>query len=298
MTEAFKSIAITGNRSGPNTLETIEQLIALLTERGCHVVVSADLPENLAGGLEVAPEEQLADRADLLVAVGGDGTMLSAARLASAGKVPVLGINRGRLGFLADISPNVMRESVTDVLQGNFTLEKRLLLKGELWRGEELVASGLGMNDIVLKRLEPARMLEFKTYVNGQYVNTHGGDGYIAATPTGSTAYALSCGGPIVSPGLDAIVLAPICPHTLSDRPVVIPSIAATDVIMLDYHESKAEVSGDGEFLAEMRAGDRLHIEAAETRVQLVHPVGYDYYDVLREKMHWGKDRRNLVRQS
>jgi len=296
MADVFSTIAITCSNNGTNTKDTIDQLIDYLRERGSRIVLSAELPAEIVGAADVAPEEQLAELADLIIAVGGDGTMLSAARLASEGQIPVLGINRGRLGFLADISPNEIKESLDQVLSGNFATEKRLLLKGELWRGDDLVASGLGMNDIVIKRLEPARMLEFKTYVDGQYVNTHGGDGFIAASPTGSTAYALSCGGPIVHPTMDAIVLAPICPHTLSDRPVVIPAVASTDVIMLDYYDSKAEVSGDGEFLAEMLAGDRLHIEAAGTRVQLIHPPGYEYYDVLREKLHWGTDRRNPLR--
>jgi len=297
MSDTFKTIAITGYYADETTLATIIQLIGILNERGCKLVASANMPDSIGDLVDRAPKEQLAGLADLLIAVGGDGTMLSACRLAAAGQIPVLGINRGRLGFLTDISPDSMREAIDEVFSGNFTLEKRMLVKGEVWRGEELIASGLGMNDIVLKRQEPARMVEFKTLINGQYVNTHGGDGMIAATPTGSTAYALSCGGPIMQPLLDAFVLAPICPHTLSDRPLVVPAVSVTDIILMDNHGSKADVSGDGELLAEMIAGDRLRIEAADTRVQLIHPPGYDYYEVLRDKLYWGRDTRDTARQ-
>jgi NAD+ kinase len=239
------------------------------------------------------PDSELGARADLLIAVGGDGTMLYAARQAAPHKVPVLGINRGRLGFLADVRPDDIQEAIDAVLAGNFSSEKRMLLRAEILRGNEIIDSGIAVNDIVIKRRETARMLEYHTSVNGHYVNTHGGDGFIAATPTGSTAYALSCGGPIIEPSMDAIVLAPICPHTLADRPIVISGQAVTEVTLSQNHGTHADVSGDGELIGALAVGERLRIVVADERIELIHPPGYDYFGVLRSKLYWGRDTRD-----
>jgi len=225
--------------------------------------------------------------------VGGDGTMLYAARHATPHKVPVLGINRGRLGFLADIRPDDIAEGVGAVLAGDFTSEKRMLLEAEILRENKVISSGVAVNDVVIKRRETARMLEYRTSVNGCFVNTHGGDGFVAATPTGSTAYALSCGGPIIEPSLDAIVLAPICPHTLSDRPIVISGRAITEVDLLQNHGTQADVSGDGELIGELGMGETLRITVSDKQAELIHPPGYDYFNVLRSKLFWGRDTRD-----
>jgi NAD+ kinase len=211
--------------------------------------------------------------------------------------VPLLGINRGRLGFLADVSPEQMQESFEQILTGQFRKERRMLLRAEIYSGDAAKSDGLAMNDIVLKNRETGRMLEFQTIVDGQYVNTHGGDGFIAATPTGSTAYALSCGGPIVEPGMEAIVLAPICPHTLSDRPIVISSQTTIEVTLTQDDGTRGEVNADGEFVGELTAGERLNIVAAEQKVDLIHPHGYDYFGTLRSKLYWGRDTRDRSRR-
>jgi NAD+ kinase len=226
------------------------------------------------------------------MSIGGDGTMLYASRLARETGTPILGINRGRLGFLADVTPDELISSVDSVLEGNFTTDSRLLLEARLHRGsgEDLVAYAL--NDIVLQRRETGRMVDFETRVAGQYVNTHSGDGLIVATPTGSTAYALSCGGPIIEPQLDAVVIVPVCPHTLTDRPIVISADQSIEVSLLQRDETKAEITVDGFSMGGIDPVDKLRISAANTRVTLVHPPGYDFYGILRSKLFWGRDNR------
>jgi NAD+ kinase len=259
-----------------------------------EVLVSDKLPEP-ATSAKRSPvaDDQIAGKSDLVIAIGGDGTMLYAARQASVHNVPVLGINRGRLGFLADIKPEEIGAGIDAVLAGDFSSEKRMLLKVEILKGDKVASAGVAVNDIVIKRRETARMLEYQTIVDGIYVNTHGGDGFVAATPTGSTAYALSCGGPIIEPSMDALVLAPICPHTLADRPIVIPGRAIIEVRLLQNHGTNADVSADGELIGELEAGERLRIVVADQTIELIHPPGYDYFSVLRSKLYWGRDTRD-----
>ena len=244
-----------------------------------------------AGATLLAREE--VDSADLVIAIGGDGTMIYASRLARESGTPILGINRGRLGFLADVTPDEMILSVDHVLQGNYITDSRLLLKSRLLRstGDEEVAYAL--NDVVLQRGGTGRMVDFETRIADQYVNTHSGDGLIIATPTGSTAYALSCGGPIIEPHLDVMVVVPICPHTLTDRPIVISANQSVEASLLQRDDTKAEITADGFSMGSIKPGDKLQISAANNRVTLVHPPGYDFYGILRSKLFWGRDSRN-----
>ncbi len=294
MAKHFKIIAIMANPDEPAALESVEAVAAHLTAADLTVNVSYKLPAPAepANHVEVS-DTDMAASADLVIAVGGDGTMLYAVRQASPHGVPVLGVNRGRLGLLADIRPDDIAASLDAVLAGDYSSEKRMLLKAEIYSGDKLKSSGIAVNDIVIKRREAARMLEYQTTVNGKYVNVHGGDGFIAATPTGSTAYALSVGGPIIEPGMDAIVMAPICPHTLADRPIVISGNSTVDVEVLNNHNAEAEVSGDGVLIDGIDINDRLRITVADERIELIHPPGYDYYGVLRSKLYWGHDTRN-----
>jgi NAD+ kinase len=294
MTQRFKTIGILGNPAEEAAKESVAAIVAHLETRGVRAIVSNKLPVPRQPA-EQSPvdDSEMAQHVDLVIAVGGDGTMLYAARQATPFGVPVLGVNRGRLGFLADVKPEDIQESVDALLAGDCSSEKRMLLRAEILRGDDVISSGIAVNDVVIKRRESARMLQYRTIVNGRYVNTHGGDGFIAATPTGSTAYALSCGGPIIHPGLDAIVLAPICPHTLADRPIVLSGQSSTEVRLIQNHGGHADVSCDGEVIGEMSTGERLRIVVADKRVELIHPPGYDYYNVLREKLYWGRDTRD-----
>lgn len=276
MSKSFQKIVIVGRLEDPRVAEPRDLLIAHLD----------------AAGLTVMSQRQIED-SDLVIAIGGDGTMLYASRLARKYGTPILGINRGRLGFLADVTPDEMIASVDQVLQGNYSEDSRLLLEARLFpqSGDEQVAYAL--NDVVLQRRETGRMVDFETRVDGRYVNTHSGDGLIVATPTGSTAYALSCGGPIIEPHLDAIVVVPVCPHTLTDRPIVIAADRSVEVSLLERDDTKAEITVDGFSMGSITPEDKLQISAANKRVTLVHPPGYDFYGILRSKLFWGRDSRN-----
>jgi NAD+ kinase len=288
----YSTVALAGRAADPRVGEAMLALAAHLLERGRHVL-AADGVEIDFGLLPVQrmPEHELAKAADLLVAVGGDGTMLHTARMAAAEGVPVLGINRGRLGFLADVGPDRMLESVDDALEGRCLPEARMLLEAQLQCDGRQI-SALALNDIVVAKRETGRMLDLRTWVDGTYVNTHGGDGFIVSTSTGSTAYALSCGGPIVHPSLAAIVLVPICPHTLSDRPIVVGADSIVEIELADRFEARAQVVCDGMVLSDLEPGERLRICRAAIGATLLHPPDHDYYRILRSKLHWGRGGR------
>ncbi len=290
MREQFQKITVLGRHDDSRTAEPIAALVSHLEEKGISVVRAE--PFTPGADVDRVRDDAPTDDVDLIIAVGGDGTMLSAARVASDSGTPLLGVNRGRLGFLADITPDEMLESVDHVLAGKFTHDSRLQLEAALESGDGEVRTAVGLNDVVLQRRETGRMADFETRVGEHYVNTHAGDGLIVATPTGSTAYALSCGGPIIEPGLDAIVLVPICPHTLTDRPIVVPADQPIEVRLLERHDTKAEVTVDGRSLGDILPTDRLIIRAAEQRIPLLHPPGYDFYGILRSKLFWGRDNR------
>jgi NAD+ kinase len=294
----FTKIALTGNYEESRVIETLRSLAAHLLARGITVFASAGEKLNgLPEAVTRVQSDQLADGAELIIAVGGDGSMLHAARIAVRADKPLLGINRGRLGFLADVSPSEDFGPLDNVIAGQYESDQRMLLKAEVLSKDGLHNCGIALNDVVVKRQDTGRLLEFKSTVDDRYVNTHGGDGFIVATPTGSTAYALSCGGPIVAPGLDALVLAPICPHTLSDRPIVIPGTSITDIELGDEDTDSAAVSCDGEVTGLIESGDKLRIAVADERVELIHPTGYDYYGILRSKLHWGRGIRRNTRR-
>lgn len=265
-------------------------LQAHLTKAGVDVLASEHMTLELP--VTRMPEAELAKNADLLIAVGGDGTMLYAAHLAIGLDVPLLGINRGRLGFLADVTPDEMLDSVDHVLDGNYSTDSRLLLEARLIRPDDDEVTALALNDVVLQRRETGRMVDFETRIADNYVNAHAGDGLIVATPTGSTAYALSCGGPIIEPLLDAVVLVPVAPHTLTDRPIVVGAGKPITIRMLRRDDTKAEITVDGHPLGEIRPQDKLLVTAASSRVTLLHPPGYDFYGILRSKLYWGRDVR------
>ena len=290
MNRSFKTIALTGKYRDPRVGDSMLILARHLAAAGVRVLLDPEVRMDFPGtAVESLPEAELADAADLVVAVGGDGTMLYATRLVAGRDVPLLGINRGRLGFLADITPGEMLRRLDEVLAGDFDEERRMMLEAVIENGAGEPRRALALNDVVLQKRDTGRMLDFENWVNGVYVNTHGGDGLVIATPTGSTAYALSGGGPIIHPSLDAITLVPICPHTLSDRPIVIRGDARIEVRVLERPDTRAEVACDGQPLGELVAGERLLVRAADERVVLIHPRGHDYFRLLRSKLHWGR---------
>jgi len=281
--------AIEGHFAEPRVLESALLLISELRRRGIAVLVADDAMAVLGEEVLLVPREELPLRAELIISVGGDGTLLKAARLAAAHDVPLLGINRGRLGFLTDVLPQDMAASVDALLEGRCSTDRRPLLEARIRRADGSSVSELALNDVVLLRRETGRMLDFETRVNSRYVNSHSGDGFVVATATGSTAYALSCGGPIIDPQLDVLVLVPICPHTLSDRPVVIASNASVEINLIEHGEGRADVTCDATRLGDMAPGDQLLIRASGRSVTLLHPPGYDYFRLLRSKLRWGR---------
>jgi len=245
--------------------------------------------ENSASFLNLKPatEEEFCELVDLTIVVGGDGTLLKAGRLLADKNIPVIGINLGRLGFLVDVSPHTIAEQLTPMLAGDSTSETRSLLFAEAYRGNESLGASMAFNDVVIHARDDVRMIEFDTHIDDVYVNTQRADGMVVATPTGSTAYALSSGGPILHPSLNAVVLVPICPHTLSNRPIVISDNKQITITMGESREVAGRVSFDGQANIRLRSGDKVVIHQQEHTLQLLHPKDYDYFRVLRNKLGW-----------
>jgi len=285
-------VAIAGRLTDPSVSEAIDALSTHLRAQGHTVRSPADGASGAAANADWRYDESFVRGASLVVAVGGDGTMLHAARAAAIAGVPVLGVNRGRLGFLADVSPERMIESVEDALAGRCQPDPRMLLSASV-PGDGAPVTALALNDVAIAKRETGRMLDLHTWIDGVYVNTHGGDGFIVATSTGSTAYALSCGGPIVQPSLPALVLVPICPHTLSDRPIVVAATSVVELELAERFETRAQIVCDGVVLCELEPGARLRIERASVSATFLHPPGHDYYRILRSKLHWGRGARD-----
>ena len=294
MPNQFKRIGLWGRFSEDNLAEPARQLASHLIDRGLKVVV-AEGNESLDSieGLSMIPQQELGAAIDLLIAIGGDGNLLRATRCVAGHSVPLIGVNRGRLGFLTDVKPDQMISVLDAVLDGDCLEEERMLLEARIVGGGRTRATLNALNDIVLQKVDSGRILDFTTTVDGNYVNTHGGDGLIVATPTGSTAYALSCGGPIIRPDADALVVVPICPHTLSDRPLVITSSSTVSIEVNPGAGQKAMVTCDGEELANIDGSETLEIRRSDQSVTLLHPKDYNYYELLRSKLNWGRSNRS-----
>jgi NAD+ kinase len=284
-----RTCVLVGKFKDPRVAECVQALVPELLSRKLEVFSPEDGVSGVApSGVRMLPLTQFIDRADLMIAVGGDGTLLYAAGLVAEYDIPLLGINRGRLGFLTDVMPQDMLSSLNAVLAGECTPDRRPLLQARLTSPDSVEVSRFALNDVVFNRLETGRMLNFEARIDGRYVNSHGGDGMVVATATGSTAYALSCGGPIVDPRLDVLVVAPISPHTLSDRPILVPGGSRIDIELTSPPDISAQVTCDAGLLGELKLGGRLSIAPSGRLITLLHPPGYDYYKLLRSKLHWG----------
>jgi NAD+ kinase len=297
MMRDFKTVGLWGRFREPNVIEPAQQVLDHLRKRGMRVLVSSQSDDHSTlRGAERLDQTEIVAKIDLVVAVGGDGTLLHAARHVAHRDVPLIGINRGRLGFLTDISPEHMLQALDAILGGDYLAENRLMLRAEIAGSSERAEPLVALNDVVLQKGENGRMLDIVTTVDGSYVTTHRGDGLIVATPTGSTAYALSCGGPIIQPNVDALVVVPICPHTLSDRPLVLKSASIIEVRVESDPDSAAQVLCDGEALGRIGNQGLLRIGLAAETVTLLHPEDYNYYELLRSKLSWGRTNRDAVR--
>jgi NAD+ kinase len=288
MPPPFKTVAVIGKSDAAILPEKLDQVVAVLRARGMAVLMDTRTAEaSHTPPDEAVALEDLPARADLAVVVGGDGTLLSCARLMAAHEVPLIGVNLGRLGFLTDIPADKVAETLSGVLDGDFVREERLMLSARVLRAGQVIFETHAMNDIVVSRGGTGSMIEFAVHVDGEFIYSLRADGIIAASPTGSTAYALSAGGPILHPGLAAVALVPISPHTLSNRPVAIHSSSRVDIILIRGPGARANF--DVQSHVELLANDVVGIAAAHKPAILLHPRGYRYFAMLRDKMRWNE---------
>ncbi|MDA8360608.1 MAG: NAD(+) kinase [Gammaproteobacteria bacterium] len=287
MKTPIERVGLFGKYGDKGGREVLERLCSLLQKRHLHIVVEADTAAALhIHNVPTAPIERIGTEIDLAIVMGGDGTLLNVARTLAVHRIPLIGVNIGRLGFLADVSTDKM-DIIDDILEGHYQTEERFLLTAEIVRGEQVILTRLAFNDVVVNKGELARLIEFETYIDGQFVSGARADGIIVATPTGSTAYAMSAGGPILHPELAALVLVPICPHTLSNRPIAVPSHSHVEIVLVSDQSAHATFDGQSNF--RLVNGDRVLVRRADVPVTLVHPLDRNHYEVLRQKLHWGR---------
>lgn len=281
-----KSIGILTKPKFPEVKATLHAVVSWLRERRIDVILdrtSATLLDE-SGGLQ---KTELADKADVLLVLGGDGTMLNAARLAGERSIPILGVNMGGLGFLTEVRLEHLYPSLERVFENDFVLDERLMLRTHVHRHGETVAQGVVLNDVVISKGTLARMIELKIAIQSRFVTNLRGDGLIVSTPTGSTAYSLSAGGPIINPAVQSLMITPICPHTLTHRPLIVPGNVEIDVTLTSKDDG-AMATLDGQVGIAMSQGDTVVISASEHRTRLIRFPESHYYDVLREKLKWG----------
>ncbi len=318
----FTAIGLIGKYGDPGMGEALHSLSAFLRERNLRVIIDEGTAETLgkttlgkttlgkttlgkprlgeagmetgleAGmgpGIEIGSRTDIGRHCDLAVVVGGDGTLLNAARSLVEYDVPLVGINLGHLGFLTDISPDAMLECMEEILGGHYLTEERILLHAGILREGEVISECDAFNDVVVHKWNVARMIRLETYIDGTFVSRLRADGLIVSTPTGSTAYALSAGGPIVHPQLKALVLVPVCPHTMSNRPLVVEEDKHIEIVVCDRHDN-AQVTCDGQITFGLMAGDRIQVRKKDRPVRLLHPAQHNHYELLRAKLHWAEN--------
>ncbi|MEW6415202.1 MAG: NAD kinase [Pseudomonadota bacterium] len=288
MQTPFHTVGLVGKPDNRDMASSVRALGAFLRTRGHEVLLACQTADHL--GITDYPTRtlhELAAQSDVVVVLGGDGTMLSIARELAPHGAPLIGINQGRLGFLTDITADDMFEAMAEILSGQYVAEERILLNGQIRRGGERVFEATAFNDVVLGKGGSGRLIDLEIAINSEFVYSQRADGLVVTTPTGTTAYALSAGGPIVHPTLEAVALVPICPHTLSARPIVVSSHSRIE-LHLTYADD-ARVHFDGQIHFDLKSGDHVWITRASRPVTLLHPHSYSYYDTLRQKLHWGK---------
>jgi len=288
MSPAFKTIALIGRYKSRDVAVPLLFLARFLVNRGCQVLVEADTArESGVDSYPVVDYATIGRQADLAIVLGGDGSMLNAGRSLAARGVPLLGVNQGRLGFLTDIAFNCVTEKMTQVLDGQYTMETRTLLDPVVSRQGEPVQTPLALNDVVVSKGSSGRLVEMIVHIDKEFVYDLRADGLIVSTPTGSTAYALSSDGPIIQPNVPGLALVPICPQTLSNRPITVPDSCTIDITLKRGHDARLHSDGQPQF--DLVDGDRITVRRAEHQVRLIHPPGYSYYAMLREKLHWSE---------
>lgn len=285
----FHTIGLIGKFGESNVAGALHQIADHLLRRQLRVLLDESTARLIPGNtLESASRAVIGEQCDLAIVMGGDGTLLNAARSLVDYEVPILGINLGRLGFLADVSPAELPHRLDEVLNGEFREARRALLYAQVLHEGRVTGAADALNDVVVHKREVARMIEVDTFVDGRFLNAYHADGLIISTPTGSTAYALAGGGPILHPGLEAVVLVPICPHTLTHRPIVVKADSVIEVVLNSATTTQTQITCDGQISLSIEPGDRLMIRKKERQVRLLHPVNHDYFKLLRAKLRWG----------
>ena len=294
MTEsAIRRVGVVLRPHHPEALETIYRLAEWLCARGIMVICTPDIDcaqiESETGcRIEILEMDKLAGSVDLIVVLGGDGTMIGTARIIGDHSVLVLGINYGSLGYLAEFRISEMFPALEAILEGNYRIDHRVMLSVELFRGEERLLHSRVLNDVVINKSARARIIQIEACLNNQFVNAFRADGLIVSTPTGSTAYNLSAGGPVIYPSMSAVVITPICPFTLSNRPIVVPDDALIE-LNLKTPEEEVALTLDGQVGVPLEFGDRVLIRKSHTTFNIVQPTNRNYFDVLRDKLRWGR---------
>lgn len=290
---SIKRVGIVVKPHQPDALKTLCGVVEWLHQRGIELVGGPEIEreriEHETGcAVNVVDSERLPQIVDLMLVLGGDGTMIATARMLGDREVPVLGVNYGGLGYLAEFRIEELYLALESILAGSYALQKRLMLAVELWRGEEQVTRNRVLNDVVINKSALARIIEIESYLNQQFVNSFRADGLIVSTPTGSTAYNLSAGGPVIYPSMNVVVITPICPFTLSNRPIVVPDESLIELRLITQNEDVA-LTLDGQVGFPLQPEDRVVIKKSQTAFNLVQPMNRNYFDVLRDKLRWGR---------
>ena len=282
----FKKIGLVARHSKPEVVQSLLELARHLEQQGLHVFIDRDsVTRAEAQGLTLIDRTDFGKIVDVAIVLGGDGTMLSVARLLAPYRIPLIGINQGRLGFMTDIPLHTMIASVSSILQGEFLPEERMLLQSSVMRDNVEVAQHLALNDIVINRGAMGQMIEFEIFVDNQFVYSQRADGLVVASPTGSTAYALSSGGPILHPTLTGIALVPLCPHALTNRPIIVDDKADIELRIITADDPR--VHFDGQVTLDLQRDDCVRLRRSEYTICFLHPPGYSYFAMLRQKLHW-----------
>ena len=282
---SFGRVALIGKLRSAEIAESLRELRGMLEQRGCEVLIERETASDL--GVRGVDYAAIGAEAKLAIVVGGDGTMLAAARNLVRHHVPLVGVNQGRVGFMTDVGHDDMRSGIGAILDGKYSLEERALLEAEIKRDNKSVLQTIALNEAVVGKGSQGRLIEFNLLIDGEFVYTLRADGVIVATPTGSTAYAMSAQGPILHPAVPAFALVPLNPHTLSARPVSVSDRMVIEIVLVRALDARAHF--DGFALADMQQGDRLLLKRSADAVRFVHPPGYSYFATLREKLRWSE---------
>jgi len=289
MAQLYKTVGLIGKPHHEGAKATIEALYEYLRLNHYQVVVENSVARSIdISNMSVHPLTEIGEMADLAIVVGGDGYMLGAARVLACYDIGVIGVNRGNLGFLTDLSPNDVIEPLDAILKGESRSEQRFIIEAEVYRHGKLKSCNSAVNEAVLHAGKVANMIEFEVYIDNSFMFSQRSDGLIISTPTGSTAYSMSAGGPILTPNLNALSLVPMFPHTLTSRPIVVDGNSEIKLILANENYENLQVSCDGHVILSVMPGDEVIIKKSENAIQLIHPLDHDYFTVLRNKLSWG----------